>query len=429
MIPSRSLLALALGVAPVLAAEPAPAPAETPTAPAAAAPAAAGPTLGEKTRQVLDTMEFHGFMSQGYMVTKNNNYLAGETNDGGSWDMREVGVNASVQVTDKLRVGAQIFGRKLADLESVDVDWAYVDYRASDAIGFRAGLVKVPRGLYNELQDLDLATSTVILPQAMYDLRLRDFQVAAQGVQVYGNLRAGGAGNFDYSGYFGDRHMETDGSIAKYFREGLASFGEYEIDQVDLDWTAGGQVMWNTPLDGLKVGVSYVHYGELSTDGTIPAPGFLPLPPGTTLATTGSLKDLFSWVYSAEYLAGDWRFAAEYTRWSSDGEVDIQLLGQTPVNYQPEGMYGQIAWQATDWMELAGTASLWYGNQDNHAKSNPSSYQHDYYLSAKFNITDNWIFKMEGHYIEGTALSFASDNPDGVKDQDVAFLAKTTISF
>ncbi|MFM2089604.1 MAG: hypothetical protein RLZZ127_93, partial [Planctomycetota bacterium] len=399
-------------------------------APAPAAPVAAGPSLATKTTSVLEAMEFHGFMSQGYMVTRNNNYLAGETNDGGSWDMREVGVNASVQATDKLRVGAQIFGRKLGDLESVDVDWAYADYRVADAFGVRAGLVKVPRGLYNELQDLDLATSTVLLPQALYDLRLRDFQVAAHGVQVYGNIRAGGLGSFDYSGNVGDRHMETDGSIAKFFKEGVQSLGvQYDIDEVDLNWTAGAQIMWNTPIDGLRGGVSYVRYGEMRTEGAIAAPSFLPLPPGTTLGTTGSLQDLFSWVYSLEYTVGDWRFAAEYTRWDSTGSVDIELRGEFPVDYQPEGMYGQVAWQALDWLELTGTASLWYGNQDNHAKADTNSYMHDYYLSAKIGITDNWIFKMEGHYIEGTALTFESDNPDGVKSQDVAFLAKTTISF
>ncbi|MFM2090328.1 MAG: hypothetical protein RLZZ127_817, partial [Planctomycetota bacterium] len=371
---------------------------------------------------------------QGYILSDDNNYLAGNTTDTGSLDFRELGVNATAQVTDRLRVGAQLYGRKLGELESAEVDWAYADYRAADAIGFRAGIIKTPRGLYNELQDLDLATSTVLLPQSVYDLRLRDFQVSAHGGQIYGSIPAGRLGSVDYSLYGGDRHMEADGSVAGFWEQGLFAF-DFQADRSSLNWTVGGQAMWNTPLDGLRLGFSYVYYDELSVEGTVLGSRINPAFGASRFATSGVIEGLTSYVLSAEYLFGDLRFASEYTRWTSDlsGEITgVPLLGTIPLPgnaYQPEGWYGQMAWQATDSLELSGTVSLYWADSDNHSTSDPASYQHDYSLAAKYGITDNWIAKAEVHYLRGHGLMFAADNPDGFDSTDVMLAAKTTISF
>src|SRR4051812_42881738 len=52
-------------------------------------------------------IELHGFVSQGYLKTSENNYL-GDTQHG-SFAFNEVAISAQSQLADDLRVGAQLF--------------------------------------------------------------------------------------------------------------------------------------------------------------------------------------------------------------------------------------------------------------------------------------------------------------------------------
>src|SRR6202011_4948077 len=75
-------------------------------------------------------VQIHGFLSQGYLYSDVNNYLTMRTN-GGSFAMTDGGLNASVQVTDKFRVGAQVFDRNVGALGKwrPSLDWAVADYK------------------------------------------------------------------------------------------------------------------------------------------------------------------------------------------------------------------------------------------------------------------------------------------------------------
>ena len=55
------------------------------------------------------------------------------------------------------------------------LDYAQVEYTFSDMFGVRAGRIRRPVGIYNHIQDVDLARTFVLLPQGMYDARWRDF--------------------------------------------------------------------------------------------------------------------------------------------------------------------------------------------------------------------------------------------------------------
>ncbi len=51
--------------------------------------------------------QIHGFASEGFMYSGNNNYLSAQTTTG-SFAMTDAGANISSQITDKFRVGAQV---------------------------------------------------------------------------------------------------------------------------------------------------------------------------------------------------------------------------------------------------------------------------------------------------------------------------------
>src|SRR5271154_6617348 len=60
----------------------------------------------------LASVEVHAFASQGFILSKDNNYLAADTTHG-SFQFSELGVNLTKSLTDRFRVGLQLFAQDL----------------------------------------------------------------------------------------------------------------------------------------------------------------------------------------------------------------------------------------------------------------------------------------------------------------------------
>ena len=136
-----------------------------------------------------DKFEIHGFGSFGYLGSTENNYLTESV--GGSFDFVEAAINAGFDITDDLRIGAQVFLGNLGEYGNYEprLDWGYLDYRPKNWLGVRAGKFKRPLGFYNEVRDVDAARTFAMLPQSVYNVAYRDFFLAATGASAYGNLR------------------------------------------------------------------------------------------------------------------------------------------------------------------------------------------------------------------------------------------------
>src|ERR1035437_3337463 len=133
-------------------------------------------------------IEIHGFLSQGYIkTTKENNFPV--TNSGqGSFNFNDFGINFSKELTPDLHVGLQLFAfdRGTYGRDAITVDLAFGDYRFKDWLGFRAGKVKIPLGLYNEARDNDALRTFIFLPQNEYYEYERDSIMAMIGGSLYG---------------------------------------------------------------------------------------------------------------------------------------------------------------------------------------------------------------------------------------------------
>ena len=87
--------------------------------------------VGQVTLQAQDfnlfdrKVQIHGFASQGFVYTNTNNWLTMNSSQG-SAAFTDFGVNVSTSVTDKLRVGAQLYDRNLGQLGQYhpSLDWA-----------------------------------------------------------------------------------------------------------------------------------------------------------------------------------------------------------------------------------------------------------------------------------------------------------------
>ena len=154
--------------------------------------------FGSMTAMAYDLkgIDIHGFASQGYLYSDENNFFTANTKDG-TFAYNEVGINFSTQPIDDLRIGMQLFSRDLGEMGNNDitVDWALGDYRVKDWLGIRAGKIKRPLGLYNDVRDADMARTVIFLPQGIYPEIQRDVINAIQGAELYGNLPLSSAGD------------------------------------------------------------------------------------------------------------------------------------------------------------------------------------------------------------------------------------------
>ena len=105
----------------------------------------------------------------------------------------------------------QLFAQDLGPTGNYNakMDWFYLDYRWQDWLGFRAGRVKIPFGLYNEINDIDSARVPVLLPQSVYPSENRNYLLAQTGAELYGYLSCASAGALDYRSTAGTIFVDT----------------------------------------------------------------------------------------------------------------------------------------------------------------------------------------------------------------------------
>jgi hypothetical protein len=136
------------------------------------------------------------------------------------------------------------------------------------------------------------------------------------------------------------------------------------------------------------------------------------------------------WVASLEYTIHDFLFAAEYGRWyvriRSD-EPDIVPPSETTS----ERFYVMASYRVAHWFAPGAYYSVLYPDATN--REGRALQQHDVALTMRFDMTDHWLFKLEGHYMGGTADLDPALN-GAVPRTELAptwglFLAKTTAYF
>ncbi|MFZ5562533.1 MAG: hypothetical protein ACOZBW_00660, partial [Thermodesulfobacteriota bacterium] len=117
----------------------------------------------------MDDIKVHGFISQGYLYsTKDMAFLVDDSYDG-SFEFNEMAINFSAAPTDDLSVGLQLAAFDLGKIgnDEVQVDWAFGDYSFRDYLGFQAGIMKIPFGLYNDVRKIDMVRTSILLPNSV----------------------------------------------------------------------------------------------------------------------------------------------------------------------------------------------------------------------------------------------------------------------
>jgi hypothetical protein len=382
-------------------------------------------------------MNVHGLLSQGYVKTSDNNFFSGTKN--GTYQFNEFALNFSRDISDKLHAGAQLFARDLGTTgnDKLEIDWAYADYHFKDWLGIRAGKVKVPHGLYNETRDVDMLRVSIFLPQSVYPEVLRDTTLSTVGGGIYGNIGLWIFGELSYQAVIGmhDQNIDANERTKQAFMDATSNNDKIRTDDIDVLSKYAGSIVWETPLDGLKVSGTMGNSKMSITSVAIQDD-----PPMMSIGDIMFMHfDKFQYiVYSSEYTWNRLVVAAEYMKTKRSYRMGFNNEGSMGGGNKDElrstGWYVTSTYQAMDWFSLGAYYSkttkktlsrVSQGGAPGGAPAGaaPASgngveaddpgrtYQKDLCLSARFDLNDYLTFKLEGHNIKGTNGLSALDNP------------------
>jgi len=356
--------------------------------------------------QSAEAPVWHGFISQGFLKTTENNFLA--DSQGGTFDFTEIGLNATQSLGDNIDVGAQLFSRKLGPNENFDVkfDWFYADYQSSNWLKFKVGRIKIPFGLYNEQSDIDSARVPILLPQSIYPAQSRNYLLAQNGVQIYGFGDLGSAGSLDYHVYAGSINVDLPPITST----------TTVITQINIPYLVGTRLLWETPVDGLRTAITVQ---RLTGDFNV-------FVAGTPL--TAHLPAI-QWIASVEYAFRRLTLATEYAREYVKLNSDSSLLPSAAQT--SEQFYVMANYQLTDRF----APGLYYSmyapdilNRGAHERR-----LGDLAIYFRYDLNRRWLLKLEGHMMEGTAgldTALNGGQPlSSLADEWQAVLLKTTVNF
>jgi hypothetical protein len=382
------------------------------------------------------TVQVHGFASQGFVYTNDNNWLTMNTSSG-SGAFTDFGLNMTSRITDKLLVGAQGYDRNLGQLGQYhpSLDWAVADYRFKSWFGVRGGKVKTTLGLYTDTQDLDFLRVFALLPQSVYPTDLRDATIAHLGGDVYGNVALKrGLGDLSYTAYAGHR----SDSIYSGYPYLLSQYGVYFSSVGGLQY--GADLRWNTPLKGLLIGASRLNEdltGQAKfTSPFNPVGGLVPFKEGFKAGWTNQ--------FYGQYTVGKLRVESEYRRQLHD-QFSQSLDVETIIDVR--GWYISGSYRLMKRLALGsyysrysittvsggGPAVAGYPEQTD--TSLPANHIYDKVVTARVDLNKFWNVKLEGHFMEGYGASLYPDgfypqvNPNGFKPNTDALVLKTSVNF
>jgi hypothetical protein len=358
--------------------------------------------------ELFKDFQVHGFLSQGYILTTNNN-LFGSSERGGSLDFTEIGVNASWVPRPNLQLAVQFLSRRAGEAteNEPEFDFGLLDYTAvateERRLGVRLGRVRLPFGLYNDTRDVAFTRPSIFLPQSIYFERSRELAISVDGIMFYGEERSA----------WGKLALELGPVLFRVAEENseIAILGRDFPGELDNRWSFAGRLTYSTPSEALRLAVTGLRL-EADYNPRFPRLAFpKELGPGKNL-----FKPL---IFSAQYNAESWSLTGEYAR------RPIQQEGFSPAfdfDFVGESYYIQGIYRIDPRWEMVLRYDVFFANVDDRdgtkfeaATGRPSHLQFakDWTVGVRYNITPSLMARAEYHNVYGgTVFLFPQDNPD-----------------
>lgn len=156
--------------------------------------------------QQAQAIEFDGFLTAGLAVHNQSQtdgkklvYLDEVSEDATFLQDSKFGLQVTADVAQNMQVVAQILASAEDDNYSMDVEWAYLDYKASESTMLRAGRIKQPVFLISDYLEVGYAYPWIRPPAEAYSNMPVDSII---GVELLYQAKIGNM-NFGFQPYFG----------------------------------------------------------------------------------------------------------------------------------------------------------------------------------------------------------------------------------
>ena len=217
-------------------------------------------TIAQAATASADTgaVEIHGYGGWTYSRSDSddNRYLT-SSQDGES-DYVNLAVALSSRASDRARINAQVWWEARSDEEvRATIDFAFGEWRVSDALRLRMGQVKHPYGIYTEVFDVGTIRPFFWLPQSVYGPSGAVAE-SYRGVGITGSVFAPGSWRFEYDLYGGEMGLETP-NFAAVFAAATETSGDEEseeLEEVGLRDLIGGRLTATVPGWDVRLGLS-----------------------------------------------------------------------------------------------------------------------------------------------------------------------------
>ena len=363
--------------------------------------------------------QIHGFASQAYITTSDNNVF-GNSDNGGSFGLTEAGLNTSVRPLPRLQLSAQVVSRRAGEgVTGIPrLDYAILDYRLysheANQFGIRVGRLKNPFGFYNETRDVAHTRPSILLPQSIYFDRTRNLGLSGDSVQLYGETAIGNLGTF--SSQFGVwfpivSDKDTESSLL-----GAERYGHLTREASYI-----GRGIFETNDKRIRLGISGIWLN------TAYDPQYQSL---NEVLGPGALQ--FTPIYfSAQYNAEKWTLTAEYAirhfKYNNAFGDSIAARTLNGQDFFGESYYIQGEYRFTPkWEGFLRYDALFANRDDRNGKDfvefvreqttleRPahSRFAKDITAGLRWNITPQFMLRGEYHYVNGTGWLSRLDNND-----------------
>jgi hypothetical protein len=350
-------------------------------------------------------LQIHGFASQGWLKSSDNNNVFGKSSsDSGSFDFRELGLNASMRPRSNLQFSAQMLSRTAGEGSpgNVRLDYGFIDYTflsgQSSKMGIRLGRMKNPLGFYNDTRDVPFTRPSILLPQSIYFDRTRKLAIAADGGHLYGEYRSD----------FGN--LSIEGGVVRPLVRGaeteVALLGHDMRGHLAPDASYIGRVNYELDEGRLRFAVSGA---QLNID----------YDPSNADPLRAGLIRFTPLIFSAQYNAESWSLTSEYAlRHFKYENFGVDRLN---LDFFGESYYVQGAYRVTPELEAIIRYDVLYTDREDRsgkkwatATGSPAHrrYAKDITVGLRWNITPELMLRAEYHRINGTGWLSTLDNPN-----------------
>ncbi len=338
-----------------------------------------------------------GFLSQGFVQTSANRFFG--PSDDGSWDFREIGLNASFHPRPDLLFSGQLLSRKAGDMYDgqVRIDYGLIDYTMvmhdDKRMGLRLGRLKNPLGLYNDTRDVPFTRPSIFLPQSIYFDKVRNLELSTDGLGLYGDWQAG------YGDFYLQLHagwLDVDVNV-----ENAYLFADWPGDlENDAPW--------------LLARLVYEYDGGRMRFAASAAQGALNYKPASQDYLAAGEVEILFWILSAQYNEEQWSLTAEYMNepvsWRDFGP-NARFRDATAEGWYVQGAYRPFA----GWELLVRYDASFLDKSDRGGDMLADTFSHngyakDWTFGVRWDVTARIMLRAEYHLIDGASWLSSREN-------------------